>query len=1260
MKNDFSKTKYSYNYTDYSDLGNSDIMIVPYTTGGITITATKEDNDKGQDYLVNNTTNNYVKLSTGENTITVTGVAHDGSKRNYQLKVYRNKNTNNTLTSITVAGIPATAIQSETDSDGVVIGYNVTVPNNVTKIGKTSNNVVVTLPDTINEDDPKATVTIPDLDLSTQQINEYSIIVQSEEGAIRIYNIHVTRTKSAVNTLESLTVKGSNGTSGSFSPSFNKNNPSDEYTVTVPSTVNEITIGYTKTDNASSVTGAGTKTLSDSNMNFDIVVTPEDQVADHVRTYTLHIERNASVVSTLSDIQISVGSVSYTNNITPVFSPDKHNYTVEVPGGTTEVMITPTKTDSRSTIVNEDKYSNPISVSKGDNQIQIVVEAEAEGATPTTYTINVKVLGKDNADLSDLKVNGSTISGFNKDITTYALNDVENNVSTITIDASTEDPDARIISSLGTKTLKTGNNEIIVTVEAQDGTHKDYHINVIRKKSNNANLKTLNVSGSTISPHNNPFNPDVLSYTVEVDSTMTSLKPTDVTALPELDTSSVQKDPELTLVTGENEPYHIKVIAEDETEKIYEIIVTRKKSTDARLKQVNLINASISPSFTPDNTVYTLSIPATATEFTIEGLPVAPGATVQGNNTYSKDVGTVTLKVISEAGDSSSGGAEKTYTFNIATAESTDATLSHLEAVGYSFTPEGTVFSPTVLYYNIGNIDYGVRSINIDATTTNPNATMKYYVNDVLQDTNIVTIPQEFGQKNIKVVVTPANRIESDSKTYIISYNMQSSKNNYLSKLEVSSGTLTPTFNKATTSYTVNVPYETTSISFSLVTEDTNSTVSDDNSNFSYTSADVPKVFEYSGLLVGQRTFTFYVKAANQSVKSYTVKVIRRNIEPSTDATLSNLSVTSHPFKDESNNTISFDSDNTNYMINDVKYTGENELIVNAIANSPAATITYYLNGVVQSSNVIDISNTVGDNLIGVHVVAEDNETPIDYNISYTRNPSNNAYLNSIVDEFGKLTTFNYEDFGPYEIVVDEDVSNFVVTLTPQDQNATISIKGESHRGTWQYSIRNLLYGNNTIPITVTPESGNNPLTYTIKVIRSSNTELITSNEYGHTIEDGMIKTVKLNDTVIDLKNQLDNDNSKLQLWDEKDEAELGNDARLATGQIMKLVKSGVEVDRARVVIKGDVNGDGLIKIADSVKIVNHILYVDADPALYPDRNNRILLKDYYICAADINDDSYIKIGDSQKIVNHILYVDADPALYPERNSRILHWFKEV
>ena len=121
-----------------------------------------------------------------------------------------------------------------------------------------------------------------------------------------------------------------------------------------------------------------------------------------------------------------------------------------------------------------------------------------------------------------------------------------------------------------------------------------------------------------------------------------------------------------------------------------------------------------------------------------------------------------------------------------------------------------------------------------------------------------------------------------------------------------------------------------------------------------------------------------------------------------------------------------------------------------------------------------------------------------------------------------------------------------------------------------------------------------------------------------------MIKTAVLNETPLDLKNELDNDNSKLQLWDEEETYEI-TDGKLATGQVMKLMVSGEEIDRARVVVKGDVTGDGKITLADSVAVINHYL------------GKTLIEKDYFFEAADIDGNGRITLADSVSIINHYL-----------------------
>ena len=126
-----------------------------------------------------------------------------------------------------------------------------------------------------------------------------------------------------------------------------------------------------------------------------------------------------------------------------------------------------------------------------------------------------------------------------------------------------------------------------------------------------------------------------------------------------------------------------------------------------------------------------------------------------------------------------------------------------------------------------------------------------------------------------------------------------------------------------------------------------------------------------------------------------------------------------------------------------------------------------------------------------------------------------------------------------------------------------------------------------------------------------------------------MIKSVVYKSVSEDLKDQLDNDNDKLFIYDKDDAEEIAADRKLGTGMIIKLIKNGRENDRDFLVIKGDVNGDGQIKINDVVATVNQYLK-SVDPVTGP-----------YFAACDVapssNPDGVIKINDVVGVVNRYL-----------------------
>lgn len=116
----------------------------------------------------------------------------------------------------------------------------------------------------------------------------------------------------------------------------------------------------------------------------------------------------------------------------------------------------------------------------GANQVEVIVEAEDK--TTSSYIINVTRKEYDIATLDDIKVDGVSVKNFNKDTFEYTLDSVEFNKKDINIETSKTNSYATVKGD-GNVTLKTGNNEILITVTAQNGTEKVYKLNIKRARN---------------------------------------------------------------------------------------------------------------------------------------------------------------------------------------------------------------------------------------------------------------------------------------------------------------------------------------------------------------------------------------------------------------------------------------------------------------------------------------------------------------------------------------------------------------------------------------------------------------------------------------------------------------------------------------------------------------------------------------------------------------------------------------------------------
>jgi hypothetical protein len=220
-------------------------------------------------------------------------------------------------------------------------------------------------------------------------------------------------------------------------------------------------------------------------------------------------------------------------------------------------------------------------------------------------------------------------------------------------------------------------------------------------------------------------------------------------------------------------------------------------------------------------------------------------------------------------------GTNKTHTVRIV---STNNNLSALSVNGTSVPS----FSASKLSYDLGRTD--ASSVTIAATAADNKASIS----------GVGTRSLAYGRNTLGVVVTAESGAK---KTYsvVITRNDYRSSNNYLESLQISVGELV--FNKTTQAYTVVVDHPITSISITASPEDSKAKVSGTGTKT---------------LNVYTNTFNIVVTAENQTKRTYTLNIVRRDLQGnagnlSTNNNLKSLELVGYP--------IQFSSDIKEYEI---------------------------------------------------------------------------------------------------------------------------------------------------------------------------------------------------------------------------------------------------------------------------------------------------------------------------------------------------------
>lgn len=235
---------------------------------------------------------------------------------------------------------------------------------------------------------------------------------------------------------------------------------------------------------------------------INIIVIAE---SNEKNTYTLKVTRrdNRSTNDNLSNIVLSLGELS------PKFSKDVLNYTVEVPNNASSLTITASLEDKKAEFVSG-YGSRTLDLKLGENII--LIQTQAEKGNTKTYTIKVNRNYKgDNNYLKSITLSSGTLN-FDKDIFEYKIN-VDYNTKELLISAIAEEKTSTV-EVVGNKELVVGENIYKIKVLAENKSERIYTIIVNRLEegktlSNNNYLANLSIKNHSIA-----FVKDKLTYDI--------------------------------------------------------------------------------------------------------------------------------------------------------------------------------------------------------------------------------------------------------------------------------------------------------------------------------------------------------------------------------------------------------------------------------------------------------------------------------------------------------------------------------------------------------------------------------------------------------------------------------------------------------------------------------------------------------------------------------------------------------------------------
>jgi len=300
-------------------------------------------------------------------------------------------------------------------------------------------------------------------------------------------------------------------------------------------------------------------------------------------------------------VEVPLSSLTVTpGTLQPAFSSNTTSYLIEVSTTVNIVTVVATPRDSATTMSINGVDTNPgqgrpITLSSSGPTTTITIVVTSQNGLESSYDILVRKVDNTLSTLSLTPPGTFPPPGFNPSTLTYQV-EVASGVSTVAVVATKADVHAVLSGSVtaaagvptgkGTIPLNGPGQPTVVsiTVAVPNGEAKTYTVTVNRAAASNANLSALTVTPPGTFPPPG-FSPSTLTYTVDVDTTVTSI-----------DVSATKADPNA-VISGDlpNEGQATILLDGPGTSRVISIIVTAQDTTTIKTYTVTVNRAQAAP-----------------------------------------------------------------------------------------------------------------------------------------------------------------------------------------------------------------------------------------------------------------------------------------------------------------------------------------------------------------------------------------------------------------------------------------------------------------------------------------------------------------------------------------------------------------------------------------------------------------------------------------------------------------------------------------